>query len=163
MCVDFAYKDWEQGGKKWALRNIKLRTSRKLLFLAGLCMVFSCFRNSDLARPLDPNVDYRVKLQEHLGNFALSTPINIVLWTVLACGLDTEAAQLLDVYEEYLTLISDLNSREYLEKLSERAVYEDSLFLRFRTISHRLQEVLTAICFDKDSEFREFIREYGVF
>src|SRR3982750_628266 len=28
MCVDFAYKQWEQKGNKWAIRNIKLRMAR---------------------------------------------------------------------------------------------------------------------------------------
>ena len=163
MCVDFAYKDWEQAGKKWALRNIKLRTSRKVLFLAGLCTVFSCFRNPDLSRPPDASVDYPDKLQQHLSNFTLSTSLNVVLWSLLASGLASEAAQLLDAYDEYLTLISDLKVREHLEGLSETRVYEDEHFLRLRAVSHRLQQALTTICFDKDSEFREFIREYGVF
>lgn len=40
VCVDFVSKDWEQGGHKWALRNAKLRISRKVLFAAGMIAVF---------------------------------------------------------------------------------------------------------------------------
>ena len=48
MCVDFACKEWEQGGKKWALRNIKLRMSRKLIFVSGFLTMFSCYLNPAL-------------------------------------------------------------------------------------------------------------------
>jgi hypothetical protein len=43
MCVDFAGKEHE-GPEKWGLRNVKLRTARKVLFAGGLLPVFECAR-----------------------------------------------------------------------------------------------------------------------
>lgn len=42
ICVDYAAKHREQDGKKWALRNAKIRLSRKLLFAAGVAFCFNC-------------------------------------------------------------------------------------------------------------------------
>ena len=73
LCVDFAYKDWEQAGKKWALRNVKLRTSRKLLFVAGLFTVFSCYDNESLRRIAESNDDDLMKAS---GSPASIRPVN---------------------------------------------------------------------------------------
>jgi predicted nucleotidyltransferase len=83
MCVDFAYKEWEQAGKKWALRNIKLRMSRKLLFVSSLLTVFSCFENNSLRGLEKADDSYLQKIQNHLERFATSTPTNIVTWTLM--------------------------------------------------------------------------------
>jgi len=163
MCVDFAYKDWEQAGKKWALRNIKLRTSRKLLFVAGLLTVFSCYRNASLRREAPDNAQYLLQLQEHLLRFVLATPLNILVWTLRQLGLDDACVAFLNDYEQFLVKINDPHIREQLASLSEQQVYTDTAFLHCREISHRLQATLKRICFEIDTPLREFTFEYGVF
>lgn len=49
ICVDYAAKHREQSGTKWALRNAKLRLSRKLIYASGLAFCLSC----ELEPPVD--------------------------------------------------------------------------------------------------------------
>jgi hypothetical protein len=164
MCVDFAYKDWEQAGKKWAIRNIKLRTSRKLLFVAGLMMVFSCYKNRLLSRMQDEDaVDYFFRLQDHLLDFVHSTPMNVLVCTLNSIKLDVECKEFLLLYEQFLFELDDAEVRKHLDELKEEDVYQDPIFLRCRALSHKIQTVLRRVFFETESPLREFTFEYGVF
>lgn len=166
MCVDFAYKDWEQAGQKWALRNIKLRTSRKLLFFSGLLTVLSCWQNDMLKRKPaaeESQKEYLLRMQAHLTSFARSTPLDILVWSLGELGLQNATVRFLDQYERFLVLLDDADVREHLAQLLENDVYTDEHFLECRAVSHDIQETLTGVCFDEHTQLREFIRHYGVF
>ena len=163
MCVDFAFKEWEQAGKKWALRNIKLRMSRKLLFASALMTIFSCFRNPTLRLSGAPDQEYIARMQAHLTQFVLTSPLNIFAWTLSRLGLQVQCGQLLDCYNEFLTQLDDEKFRTHLDSLAAEKVYEDEAFLRLRKASHVFQDALTEVFFRADTELREFIIEFGVF
>jgi predicted nucleotidyltransferase len=162
MCVDFAYKDWEQDGKKWALRNVKLRMSRKLLFFSSLLTIFSCFHNESLRRDDADKDKYLIKIQKHLLAYVHSTPLNIISWTLGQVGLNKQCCDLLDRYERFLRLLDSKDIRDHLGKLNQD-VYEDKQFLECRAISHELQLTLKQVCFELPSPLRDFTSEYGVF
>ncbi len=163
MCVDFAYKEWEQAGGKWAIRNIKLRMSRKLLFVSGLLTVFSCSDNPRL-NIAGMNADARIAtMQEHLLPFVSTTPLDIVASTLLELGLSDRGSQLLDCYDQFVARIDDGNVRIHLQNLAPADVYGDRQFLDLRELSHRFQDILTDIFYREDTPVRKFIVDYGVF
>ena len=163
MCVDFAYKEWEQAGDKWAIRNIKLRMSRKLLFVAGLLTVFSCYENPSLHVGGSAPEQYVPMMQSHLMHFVRSTSINVLVWSLSQLALEKEAGIILDYYDAFLQKIDDRLIRDHLETLAPQAVYEDKEFLALREISHQFQDALAVPFFNAGTQLREFMIRYGVF
>jgi hypothetical protein len=163
MCVDFAYKEWEQGGGKWALRNIKLRMSRKLLFVSGLLTVFSCFKNSAIAVKSSELREQMPLLQDHLMSFVQSTPANILGFTLHELGLDAIAAEIFDHYEAFLLKLDDEAFRKHLTQIPPQQIYKDEAFLQIREVSHQFQHAIDKVFFTPGSEAFDFTVSYGVF
>jgi len=163
MCVDFAYKEWEQGGEKWALRNIKLRMSRKMLFVSALLTVFSCYKNPSLAlKALGPD-NYVAAMQRHLVDFVRTPALGIIAWSLGRLGLTKECGLLFDQYEQFLQCLHDESARLHLRGLEPQLVYQDKDFLRVREMSHEVQRLLRHVFFEVESELQEFTFDYGVF
>jgi hypothetical protein len=152
MCVDFAWKAWTQSGKKWGIRNIKLRFPRKLLFVSGLLSVFDCGAAVDIEEAF-----------ERLRSRVLTSPLENLTQILTGLGLETSACKCLDVYNQFLNRMDDSEFREALEKLSPEQADGDPAFREMRDLSHEFQDSLTRIFFVEPTPLREFTTRYGVF
>jgi predicted nucleotidyltransferase len=137
MAVDFAHKARTGFGKKSALRNLKLRMSRKLIFVSGLLSCFSC--QLGLARAAGragcPGRDEACVAC--LRAFMQLRPLDTFAHTALGLAdKDPEneerillaAAGALTAYDEFLEILSDKASRGHLGELAPEAVDSDPLF-----------------------------------
>jgi len=165
MAVDFASKQRERAGQGWALRNVKLRMSRKLIFASGLLICFSCYlQPSEVMK----NVAFRPgepfhPLVNHLRGFIGRTPLDIVADAFLSYNVPAQAAiKLFDAYDEFLGIIGDEAKRTELEDLNSSEAQRNPTFERSRRVGHQFQEALTALFFDHPG-LSELTREYGVF
>ncbi len=113
MCVDYANKFRERAGEGWAIRNIKLRMSRKLIFTAGLVTCYGCDprlvvqRNADLER--NPTVEGMV---DHLRRCVERTPLEILCEALVNWSKPETAELILSAYDAFLSQLDDPNNRK---------------------------------------------------
>jgi len=169
MTVDFAYKQWSRAGKGFAIRNLKLRMSRKLIFVGGLLTCFS--PETELSgeeraelfsekQQVGPRVS---RLVGHLKGWK-APPLEILAHAVLERpSLHDAARELFMAYDEFIGILSDREERDHLESLTYERLMGDSVFDRGRDISHRFQAALDRIFLEPESPFYDLTLKYGVF
>jgi predicted nucleotidyltransferase len=165
MAVDNAAKRWEQADKKWALRNSKLRMSRKLLFAAGLimCFNFELHPPSDRSEILADAENLPARLAEFFFNQMQYAPIDIVSQALLRTSNVEIASDILDTYDDFLAILDDEEKRLYLADLKFDEAGRDPLFQEIGTLSDRFQRGLVRLFFDDDPTLRDLAVNYGVF
>lgn len=106
ICTDFEYKV-EEAGKSWALRNIKLVYSRKLLYMSGIITVAQTY---DLTR--------NEKISEAEKLFSMSA-----LERILHVCEDCNSRSVIENTENFLALydefLSCMSSKEFREKMDQ--------------------------------------------
>jgi hypothetical protein len=149
MCVDFAGKEHE-GPEKWGLRNVKLRTARKVLFAGGLLPVFECARL--------PAED----MTEYLRDQLRMPPVDRIAEAFLRHDAADPGGRAIGAYDDFLGLLDDESSREELEALTRARAGESEVFARATRLGKELEHGLLALLFETDS-LPKLVREFGIF
>lgn len=175
--VDYAAKHLEQDGKKWAIRNAKLRLSRKLLFAAGMAFCFAC----QLQPPVPPTgtQGYLFTELEQVENddtapfiasavkFAGTPPLEFLAAFVDTFVSDAQKRQkivrrLFGAYDAWLELLGDERSRKTLEDLSHEQADQNPVFQKVRDISSEFSSGLKLLFFNRDQDTSDQIANLSI-
>ena len=119
VTVDFVYKQVADANQKWALRNAKLRMSRKLVFAAGLLRCFFCNLDAsaaDARKSLGAPTHEVALLLEYLEDQFNSFPLETIASACLSLDIKKETAlRIFDSYDKFLAVLDDQDKREELE------------------------------------------------
>ena len=166
MGVDFAYKLRTRSGKGWAIRNIKLRMSRKLIYVSGLLACFRCHldHTPEEWKEIAESIDRRRKIVGYFSGVFQETPLEIIAHELLKFPhLDDAARKLFDSYNEFLGMLTSSEQRKRLELLVEEDAESDELYQQARRLSHTFRDGLLEFFFDNDSGMNKLTKNYGVF
>ena len=159
MAVDYAHKYRARAAQKWALRNIKLRMSRKLLFVSGLFMCLS-WKLAD-HEPIHGKL-LSQSLVDHLQAWtqrpALESMAMIIEEYAPSLGADV-----FDSYDSFLQLLCDDEKRKALEWLTPECAYNNEVFSEARSFSKSFDEALTKLLFESNDRVSQLAKQYGVF
>lgn len=164
MCVDYASKYRERAGEGWAIRNIKLRMSRKLIFAAGLVTCYSCDQRVVAERepglvetPTDEG------MADYLRHFVKQTPLDVLCEALIRWANPDTAGQLLGAYDTFLSRLDDEGARKHLEALTPESSGSDGLFKELQAQTRSFELGLERLFFDDHPILGALNREYGVF
>jgi len=166
MAVDFAYKQRTRFGRGGAIRNIKLRMSRKLIYVSGLLTCFSCQLGfGEVLGPINCHrTNGSLECIECLRRFLRRTPLEILASAFLHFEhLDETARMVVDAYNAFLGILSDQSLREHLENLPPDPDQSDETFQKARKLSHVFRDGLLELFFDEKTELCQLTKTYGVF
>lgn len=149
VCVDFVGKERAGTGEKWALRNLKLRLSRKALFAGGLLPVLLCHRYA--AGDIHP----------FLVEVLQKPSIDRVAWAFLELGAIDAGVRAIAAYDRFIGMLGDTDVRSELERLSRAEAVSSPLFNEGKKIGADFQQGLLALLFETSLE--PLVREYGIF
>jgi predicted nucleotidyltransferase len=162
MAVDFAYKRRTRYGKGIAIRNLKLRISRKLIYVGGLLTCFAC--ESGLCRT---NCQKQVAIAEcieHLQQLLQKSPLDLIASIALHdIRLEETARKVLGAYDKFIGILASQNDRNHLENLTEENFESDKIYQGAREVSHQFRDAVLELFFEKHDRLTELSKIYGVF
>ena len=162
IAVDFAYKRKTRLGKGAALRALKLRMSRKLIYASGLLVCFGWelgLIEPPRRSPRDP-----AECVSQLRAFMAKTPLDILALAFLAAPhLDATAREVFSAYDAFVAMLASEEERAYLDALPPERTWTDERYKRAHQPTRAFQSGLIALFFDERSRLGELTRHYGLF
>jgi len=165
VTVDFVYKQRDREGG-WALRNAKLKMSRKLIFVSGMltCFGIELFGGGERFRDEGGRPD-PFRLVRLLGERIRVSPLDHLAQAALRPAVRAETARaLFEAYDAFLAILQDEGKREHLKRLTFADLDRgDALFRETARLGRDFQGALHRLFFEEDAEIRRLALDYGVF
>jgi predicted nucleotidyltransferase len=167
VTVDFVYKQRAEAGKKWALRNAKLRMSRKLVFASGLLRAFFCHLDPNAATAraalVAPFPDAS-KLLAYMEAELAKCPLDLLAAAASRPAIESATAKkLFDNYDRFLAVLDSDAKRDELSSLIVTQTASSVVWREIRELSRGFHEGMVDLFFGKDEELRALTMEYGLF
>lgn len=165
MASDYASKMWERTRKGWGTRNIKLRFSRKLLFVWGLLAAFSgeLWETPALQQAPDEEA-FLAMLSEHIREMTDIAPLDLFARTCMNRGVKPETARdVFSAYDVFLGALADPDIRDRLDKVPFDEATNDEVYEKLRGASSKFRRGVNAIFFDEHEKLPRLVRNYAVF
>ncbi len=165
MASDYASKMWERNRKGWGTRNIKLRFSRKLLFIWGILASFSAelFACPQLEEAKNED-EFLTLLGELIRQQTEVTPLDLLARILSDDNIEEKTAkEIFSAYDEFLRALGDPETRSALESVDFEKAAKHEVYDRLRNTSRDFRLGINAVFFDQHPQLRKLIREYGVF
>jgi predicted nucleotidyltransferase len=165
VASDYASKMWERTHDGWGIRNIKLRFSRKLLFVWGLLASFSgrLFDDGSL-QPASTEDEFLLRLLELIREQSEVAPLELLARVANHPQVqESTARKIFDAYDEFLLALADPDTRHHLEQLPFDAPLSDDVYARLRKASSEFRKGINALFFTEHPDLPTLIHDFGVF
>jgi hypothetical protein len=172
IAVDYGYKRRHRKADGWALRSVKLRMSRKLIYVSGLLACFSCHLdprfNTELAskKPKDVIPFY----VNYMYNLMKLSPLEIVADFVLrydsnkAVELYKIADCFFDSYDSFLGLLANKETRDTLKSVPYKNPDQNAVYVNAQKICKAFQDCLENLFFEENgTNLFKLVKTHGVF
>lgn len=166
IASDYASKMWERDAKGWATRNVKLRFSRKLLFVWGLLASFSgqLFPTPQMqVTPLE-QAEVLTLLSDLIREQTDVSPLDLLAKVALQGNVQPSTSkQIFAAYDAFLFRMSEQESRERLDSLPFKDAENDPVYSELRERSRQFRTGLESLFFDEHPQLKNLVRQFGVF
>ena len=167
ITVDFVYKQ-RTDDKKWALRNAKLRMSRKLIFAAGLMHCFLCHLDSAAAEAVNTaksdSKDVSL-LTAYLEHQLALPPLEVMAQACVQLNVARDTAQsLFDAYNQFLLIMDDPEKRSELQHThTHEDLRHSRVWKEMGGISRQFHQSLVTLFMKGNESLCELTLEYRLF
>lgn len=160
ICVDYAAKHRDQSGAKWALRNAKLRFSRKLIYASGLAFCLSCELtpcSEDFEVFTKKGADDPKPFIDSAKKFAKTPTLEFLAQFVVAFVEEAEkrkqiASLIFGSYHEWVKIVGDNSKRSTLSGISHEEAKTNSVFNEVRTSGSEFAKGLRLLFFNREDD-----------
>jgi len=173
IAVDYAAKNSERGDEGWALRNAKLRFSRKLLYVAGLLLTYetTLFPTSDLFSAengdqlgLFDESKPQLSSTEHCFQALRLTPLELLARASINLKLpEADVRSVFESYEAFLALLDSEEKRKTLRCLTFEDAVEERLFAEVRSMGHEFHDALERLFSQPGTPLGILTLRYAIF